>query len=179
MTSRLLTLTKFGLLFLFISACGWQLRGQVNLPAQLQVLKIDNQQNNSSLVQAIEQSLLSNGVSFSEEALYTLVILREENNRRVLSVTANAKASEYELEQTLVAELTRNTVDSEAKQPTNDQAASPEVYDLTITSYRTQLYDAAAELGKAQEADNLRREMRRDNINKLMRRLQSLKLKTP
>jgi len=179
MTSRLLTLTKFGLLFLFISACGWQLRGQVNLPAQLQVLKIDNQQNNSSLVQAIEQSLLSNGVSFSEEAPYTLIILREENSRRVLSVTANAKASEYELEQTLVAELSRNVIEGEATQPENDQAASGEIYDLTITSYRTQLYDAAAELGKAQEADNLRRDMRRDNINKLMRRLQNLDLKTP
>ncbi|WP_396588230.1 LPS assembly lipoprotein LptE [Bermanella sp. R86510] len=179
MTSRLLTLTKFGLLFLFISACGWQLRGQVNLPAQLQVLKIDNQQNNSSLVQAIEQSLLSNGVSFSEEAPYTLVILREENNRRVLSVTANAKASEYELEQTLVAELFRNSIEGERTQLGDDQPVSGEVYDLTITSYRTQLYDAAAELGKAQEADNLRRDMRRDNINKLMRRLQNLDLKTP
>lgn len=145
---------------LLLSACGWQLRGQVNLPAALRILAIENQGVENITENYVKQALLSNGVTLSEDASYTLVLLSENNTRRVLAVTSNAKASEYELKQTLKVRL----------QEKDWQQV------IEVSSYRTQLYDASAEIGKAQEAAELRAEMRRDNATRLMRRLQNLEL---
>lgn len=143
-----------------LTACGWQLRGQVNLPAPLRILAVDNQGVENITENYVRQALLSNGVTLSDEADYKLTLLQENNTRRVLAVTSNAKASEYELKQTLQARIHKGEWQEL----------------IEVSSFRTQLYDAAAEIGKAQEAAELRADMRRDNANRLLRRLQSLKL---
>ncbi|EAT11420.1 hypothetical protein HF888_15700 [Bermanella marisrubri] len=157
-TARL-TLTLM-LSLAMLTACGWQLRGQVNLPAPLKILSIENGGVDNVTFNYVQQALLSNGVTLSDDADYLLSLENENNSRRVLAVTSNAKASEYELKQTLTARISKD----------NWQQT------IEVSSYRTQLYDAAAEIGKAQEAAELRADMRRDNANRLLRRLQNLKL---
>jgi len=148
-----------------LSACGFHLRGQVDLPVGLRILNLDAQAAETMTQNLLRQSMLSNGVTLSQDAPYTLKIISESGNRRVLSVTSNAKASEYELTQNLSFTL----FDDEG------EALSEE---LTITSYRTLQYDANAEIGKAQEEANLRREMKQNNAYNVLMRLKAIKLPT-
>ena len=158
-----LKITFLASLLVFLSACGFHLRGQVDLPVGLRILDLDAQQADTLTQNILRQSLLSNGVTLSGDAPYTLKVLNESGDRRVLTVTSNAKASEYELIQNLTFELldTKGNSVSEAQ---------------TITSYRTLQYDASAEIGKAQEETNLRREMKQSNAYNVLLRLKAIKL---
>jgi LPS-assembly lipoprotein len=158
-----LKITFLASLLVFLSACGFHLRGQVDLPVGLRILDLDAQQADTLTQNILRQSLLSNGVTLSGDAPYTLKILNESGDRRVLTVTSNAKASEYELIQNLTFELldTKGDAVSDAQ---------------TITSYRTLQYDASAEIGKAQEEANLRREMKQSNAYNVLLRLKAIKL---
>lgn len=157
-------LTIFVSLLVFLAACGFHLRGQVDLPVALRILNLEAQ-NAALLTQnLLRQSLLSNGVTLAVDAPYTLKIINESGDRRVLSVTSNAKASEYELTQNLSFEL----LDTKGNKVSEE---------ITISSYRTLQYDASAEIGKAQEEANLRREMKQYNAYNVLLRLKAVKLK--
>lgn len=158
-----LKITFLASLFVLLSACGWHLRGQVDLPLALRILDLNVTAADYTTQSALKQALLSNGVTLSAEADYQLKVLSERANKRTLAVTSNAKASEYELIQTLSFVL----LDSKG------QVVSDEV---EIKSFRTQQYDADAAIGKAQEETNMRREMKFDNANKLLLRLKALKI---
>lgn len=148
------------------SACGWQLRGQVDIPAALRILDVNVSTVDLDSKNAIKQSLLSNGVTISQDGQYTLKIIKETSGKRTLAVTSNAKASEYELIQTLEFQLLNA-----------EQQAVSEI--LTVTTYQTLLYDADAEIGKAQEEQNLRFDMKLSNAYKMLLRLKSVKLFAP
>lgn len=148
------------------SACGWQLRGQVDIPAALRILDVNVSTVDLDSKNAIKQSLLSNGVTISQDGQYTLNIIKETSGKRTLAVTSNAKASEYELIQTLEFQLLNA-----------EQQAVSEI--LTVTTYQTLLYDADAEIGKAQEEQNLRFDMKLSNAYKMLLRLKSVKLFAP
>ncbi|MGK0443646.1 MAG: LPS-assembly lipoprotein [Bermanella sp.] len=162
-TMQKLKITFLASLFVFLSACGFHLRGQVDLPVGLRILHLDAQNSDVLTQNVLRQSLLSNGVTLSADAPYTLKILSETGDRRVLTVTSNAKASEYELSQNLTFELLDTQGDSVSEAQ-------------TITSYRTLQYDASAEIGKAQEEANLRREMKQNNAYNVLLRLKAIKL---
>lgn len=153
-------------LLVLLSACGWHLKGQVDLPANLRVLNLNASAVNIDTQKWIKQALASNGVALSNTAPYQLKILKDVSKKRTLAVTSNAKASEYELIQILTFVLLNE----------QDQEISETV---DISTYRTLLYDPAAAIGKAQEEKNLRREMKRDNASKLLQRLQKLPIKEP
>lgn len=151
-------------LLLITTACGFHLRGQVDLPVALRILNLDAQQADPLTQNLLRQSLLSNGVTLSNDAPYTLQILNEKGDRRVLTVTSNAKASEYELIQSLSFKL----LDAKGRDASDE---------LNITTYRTLQYDASAEIGKAQEEANLRREMKQYNAYNVLLRLKAVNLK--
>ncbi len=146
------------------SACGWHLRGQVNLPISLRILDLNVSAVDFVSQNAIKQSLLSNGVTLSQDADFQLRVLKETTGKRTLAVTSNAKASEYELIQTLDFQLL----------DINKDAVSDV---LSVTTYQTLLYDADAEIGKAQEEQNLRLDMKQSNAYKMLLRLKSITLK--
>ena len=158
-----LKITFLASLLVFLSACGFHLRGQVDLPVGLRILDLNAQLADNLTQNILRQSLLSNGVTLSVDAPYTLKVLNESGDRRVLTVTSNAKASEYELIQNLTFEL----LDTKGNSISKAQ---------TITSYRTLQYDASAEIGKAQEETNLRREMKQSNAYNVLLRLKAIKL---
>lgn len=157
---RLLFITVLASL---LSACGWHLKGQVDLPVKYRLLDTQLQNATQTSQRWIEQNLLSNGVTLSAEAPYTLRIVSETANKRTLSVTGNAKASEYELIQSLQFLV-------------EDQKGQVLTPIVNIESFRTLLYDADAVLGKAQEESALRQEMQKDNASKLLLRLKNLQL---
>lgn len=160
-----LKITFLASLLILLSACGWHLRGQVNMPVALRILDLNVSSVDFVSQNAIKQSLLSNGVTLSQDADYELRILKEESGKRTLAVTSNAKASEYELVQSLTFQLF----------DTDKQAISEA---LTVSTYQTLLYDADAEIGKAQEEQNLRIEMKQSNAYKMLLRLKNIILTT-
>jgi LPS-assembly lipoprotein len=157
----LLTVTTLAIL---LTACGWHLRGQVDVPVAFRILNVDVSKVDFISQNAIKQSMLSNGITLADDAPFTLVVLDEAATRRALAVTSNAKASEYELSQSLTFVL----------QNSEGQVVSDE---LEVVSYQTLQYDAEAEIGKAQEEQNLRIDMKQANAYKMLLRLKAVKLK--
>ncbi len=149
---------------LLMVGCGWHLKGQVELPIGMRILNLEASAISYDSQKLLKQALLSNGVTLAHDANYTLKIIQETAKKRTLAVTGNAKASEYELIQTLSFVL----LDNEG-QTLSDT--------LEVTTYRTQQYDVDAVIGMAQEEKNLRRQMKRDNASKLLQRLQKVSLK--
>lgn len=158
-----LKITFLASLMILLSACGWHLRGQVNLPVSLRILDVNVSAVDFVSQNAIKQSLLSNSVTISKDAQYQLKVIREIADKRTLAVTSNAKASEYELIQTLEFQVLDSNKDIISET-------------LSVTTYQTLLYDADAEIGKAQEEQNLRLEMKQANAYKMLLRLKSLAL---
>jgi LPS-assembly lipoprotein len=146
------------------AACGWHLRGQVNLPVSLRILDVNVTAVDFVSKNAIKHSLLSNGVTISNDADYQLHVLKETSGKRTLAVTSTAKASEYELTQTLEFQL----LDA-------DRVAISDI--ISVSTYQTFLYNADAEIGKAQEEQNLRLDMKQSNAYKMLLRLKSIALK--
>ena len=157
----LLTVTTLTIL---LTACGWHLRGQVDVPVAFRILNLDVSKVDFISQNAIKQSMLGNGITISDDAKYTVVLLDEAATKRALAVTTNAKASEYELSQSLTFELQ----DSEGLTVSDK---------LEVVTYQTLEYDASAEIGKAQEEKNLRLDMKQANAYKLLLRLKAIKLK--
>lgn len=156
----LLTITALTLL---LAACGWQLRGQVDVPVAYRILNLDVSKVDFISQNAIKQSMLSNGITLSDDAKYTLKLLDESATKRALAVTTNAKASEYELSQSLTFIL-------------QDRSGTQASDKLEVVTYQTLQYDAEAEIGKAQEEKNLRLEMKQANAYKMLLRLKAVKL---
>jgi LPS-assembly lipoprotein len=88
------------LLSALISACGFQLRGSVELPPLLRVTLLQARDPWEGVAAALRTELESAGAritTHSEEATAILSLLGERSQRRVLSVGRGGKASEYEL----------------------------------------------------------------------------------
>lgn len=146
-----------------LTACGWHLRGQANIPPALRILDVNMAKADFTTQKLLRNALKSNSVTISSDASYQLQIVKEESKKRTLSVSASAKASEFELLQVLTFKLLND----------EGQALTTE---LEIKSYRTQQYDPDASAGKAQEEKQIRRELKRDNVNKLLLKLQATKV---
>ncbi|NOQ35537.1 MAG: hypothetical protein GQ569_06530 [Methylococcaceae bacterium] len=86
------------ILLLFLTACGYQLRGSIELPEGMENLYLENA--SGRLQQEIRSALkFSKGqlVSTPEEAGIVIKVLREEMKTRVLSVSSTGKANQFEL----------------------------------------------------------------------------------
>ncbi len=151
------------LLTLVMVGCGWHLKGQVELPIGLRILNIEASAVGFDTQKLLKQAFLANGVTLALDAPYTLKILQDTAKKRTLAVKNNGKASEYELIQI----LSFMVLDDQDVALTST---------IDVISYRTQLYDNEAVIGKAQEEKNLRRQMKRDNASKLLQRLQKVTL---
>lgn len=164
MYTRYLMAGLLAALMLAVSACGFHLRGEVNLAPELAKVHILGGDTYDPLVRELTRALTSAGagvVAEPNDATAILHILRNSAHRRVLSVQTTGKVQEYELYQTLEF-LVRD-------------AAGRELLDtqrLEIT--RDYLFDPNDVLGKAGEEESLRRDMRRDLVRLTMLRLEAL-----
>ncbi len=86
------------IIFFFLTACGYQLRGAVELPEGMENLYLENA--SGQLRDEISKALkFSKGklVSSPKEAGIVIKILKEEMRTRVLSLSATGKANQFEL----------------------------------------------------------------------------------
>ena len=145
-----------------LGACGFQLRGTGSLTADLALKELNVSARNAygETLNEVREALQNNGVRVYAGAPYRLNLSREEESRRAASFNSSARTAEYE--------LTLN-LDYEIRGQKNTLLLSDT---LQVQSFYSQ--DSNNLIGNDQEAAQVRSEMRRELIQQLILRLQSI-----
>lgn len=153
---------------LFLSACGFHLRGAAVLPPAMSETLLEGTDRHGPLGDEIANALSVAGgqlVSGRESATAVLRILGERSDRRVLSVGADRKVDEYELHYQITYQL-----------------LSPKgevlVPQQTVNAVRDYQFSSAEVLGKEREEETLRSEMRGYAVRQMLQRLRAVMLHT-
>jgi len=146
-----------------LGACGFHLRGAVQLPRGMEITYLQDQQPSTSLASPLRQMLTSNGARVTnnvDEATATLRILTESFDRRLLSTGRTGKEKDYELIYTasFSAQARNNAWVAEAQE---------------IRISREMKFDEAQVLAKTAEQEQLRSVMVQDAARQILVRLQS------
>ena len=160
-TRQLVTLLLLPLFLL--TACGFHLRGAVQLPRGMEVTYLQDQQPSSIIATPLRQMLTSNGARVTnnlDEATATLRILSEMFDRRVVSTGRTSKEKDYELVYTV-------TFSAQGK----SSAWSADAQEVRIT--REMKFNEEQVLAKTAEQDQLRNVMVQDAARQILVRLQS------
>ncbi|MEE9343033.1 MAG: LPS assembly lipoprotein LptE [Gammaproteobacteria bacterium] len=157
-------LTKTGLLVMlfFLAACGFQLRGSLNMPPLMLKTFVKSDAPYASMPTAMRKELLSAGVvvpSSNDNATAVIQILNHHSDKRLLSVGSSGKATEYELFEAIGFRL----LDAHNKVVIERQ-------DLRIT--RDYVFDETRLLGEFEEAEHIRRQMQQELAKRVLKRIE-------
>lgn len=163
------------LLVFILHACGFQLRGSLNLSEELSPIYL--QQNSAfELAREIKTMLAANNIlleqdinkAHANEIKTQLTILNEVKSRRVLSVDASGRAREYLLNYTVNFAI-------KIKQPEAMQEKDIEAKDIedSISLSRSLLFDPDAVLAVDHESEILYKDMQRDAARLILLKLQA------
>ncbi len=144
-------------------ACGFHLRGSIDLPPEWKTLHLSTVSPNSELSRELRASFEANDIQWvgRAQAAYTLQVGAEISERRNLTIGQDAKAAEFEL----TLSTTLRVIDREGN----------EIMALaTITTHKVMTSDPENITGKVEEARLLRREMRRSLVRQIMRQIRFL-----
>ncbi len=158
-------------LLLSLSACGFHLRGSVQLPPELTEMALRDANPATDILPELRRALKNKNIHINETAPLVLQLKAEQYGKRVLSVDSSGRAQEYGLSYTVRFLLKRKAMQDE-----NDTMWLTE---QTVTESRDLRFDANAVLGVASEEALLKTEMRRDAVVQILRRLQKAKIHTP
>lgn len=149
---------------LLLSGCGFQLRGNIDLPAGLQQMHVEGTSKYSGLGLELRRGLKTSGVNVVSEASAAQVILKVSSpsfQRRLLSVSGTSgKTTEYELTYTLNISL-------------QDRNGKVLLAPQTLRQLRDYTYDQNNVLGKGDEQSRLQKDMQRDLVRQVLNRLQA------
>lgn len=147
------------LMIVVAGGCGYQLRGAVSLPPELDGIHVAGPRDIGA---ALTLVLDSGGIEVQSSRDTASAVLRVRDelfDRRVLSVDASTgKEREFELAYRVAFELIG--ADGEELLPMQ-----------TVSLVRDYVFDANAVLGKSREQDVLHAEMRRDAATRIVRRI--------
>jgi LPS-assembly lipoprotein len=147
------------LLFFSLTACGFHLRGSVQLPPELTELAVRDTTPATDVAPELRRALKAEGVRVSDVAPLSLQLKAEQYGKRVLSVDSAGRAQEYGLSYSIKFSL-------------RDEQGAPWLAEQSVSVSRDLRFDANAVLGTASEETQLKAEMRRDALLQIMRRLQ-------
>ena len=153
--------TAIVLLLALLPACGFHLRGAVELPPALQETYLESKNPYTGMARALRVELEAAGgrvMESAEHAAAVLHIIRETSENRILSVGSTGKASEYELFNEVVFSLS----DAEGKVLIKPQ---------TLRMTRDLVFDETELLGKISEAEAIHRQMRRNMARQILIRI--------
>jgi LPS-assembly lipoprotein len=148
---------------ILLSGCGFQLRGTIDIPPEWLAMHMQSPSPNGELASGVRSALSNNGVEWQEatDANITLQLSDEKFEQRNLTIGANARATQFELK--LSASM--RVLDDQGKE------LAPNT-DVTVTKIMT--HDPENVTGKVEESNLLRREMRTELIQQVMRRIRFL-----
>lgn len=147
-----------------LSACGFHLRGAVDVPESLRNVFVTGENPHSPIVMNLQRSMRASGVELSSSAQtapYTVYISNEHEEKRSISVDQQAAAAEFQL---------RHYVSFELRDPQGSALVGPD----QLISERVFLNDITNVVGKRDEERLIREEMRRQLAAQIMRRYQAL-----
>ncbi len=144
----------------FLSACGWQLRGSEGLPDNLQAIHLGIRDDSSDVARDLRKTLVNYQIDLLDQpgGQYSLILFKEKQDKRVVSLSIDALANEYEL--SMSAHFRILGPDGQIVLP-NTQASVTRSFD----------HDPSDALSKSEEERLLRREMRADLIAQIIRQL--------
>jgi LPS-assembly lipoprotein len=148
---------------LLLAGCGFQLQGAVTTPAAMERTYIAAEDRYTPFYRELRSQLRAAGVDVVDTpsaATATLSVLVDENDQRVLSVSARNVPTEFEVFYSIEYAL------SSGEQSLLD----PQFITLT----RDYTYDATLVLGKAREADLLRDAIVRDLVRLVLKQVSTL-----
>lgn len=152
----------FVTLLVLLSACGWHLRGDINLPPGMETVTIHTGQSGQELAQELRQVLTTAGVTASLESAgnnaWNLDIIDERLQRREVSVSRDITTAEYGL--TLTVQWQLRNASGEVIVPSESLS--------TQSVYRQ---DANNLNGKKREEARLLADMRRFLAGQILRRV--------
>ena len=146
-----------------LAACGFQLRGQVDLPPQLARTYISTDDRQSLFFRKLQSSLRSNGsevVDSPVDATAVLYIQDDDTGQRVLSVSARNVPREYEVFYRVQFSVEAGT---QTLIPAQEQ-----------TLVRDYTYDETQVLAKAREEEQLREAIADDLVRVVLFQLAAL-----
>lgn len=159
----------FTLLLLFsLTACGFHLRGSVQLPPELATINVQDASPATDIAPALRNALKSAGTQVSDSAPMVLQLMAEQYGKRVLSVDAAGRAEEYGLSYTVRFSLIKKAAEVNG-------TSAVWLAEQAVTQTRDLRFDAAAVLGTESEEAKLKAEMRQDAVLQILRRLQAAK----
>lgn len=150
------------LLLLLLSACGFHMRGAVDLPAVMQSTYIESQFPFDDMTRIIKQELRASKVNVvpqQEAATAVLKLISHRSSRRVLSVGSSGRATEYELFEEITFAL---------------QGAQGKDYVLPQTLHMTRdfVFDESQLLGKVEEAEDIHEQLQHALARRILTRIQ-------
>jgi LPS-assembly lipoprotein len=161
---RRIRLLSLLLALALLQGCGWHLRGTADLPSSVSPIHIEGPAAYDRFRMELAQALRNNGIQLAEnrnEASSLLRILETQTDSRVLSVVpSTGKIAEIELHHEVQFTLL-------------DTSGNELVPRQRIRVQRAYLNTEEEVLGKLREGEVLRKEMRQELAQKILRRLQS------
>ncbi|VAW72159.1 hypothetical protein MNBD_GAMMA12-2045 [hydrothermal vent metagenome] len=148
------------LLVLIVSACGFQLRGKIALPTEM--AKVYIQSENLRLAGQLGQALKVSGAKIiknREQATAILKISNVSNRKKVRSVGGAGRAREFRLIYSVSVEI-------------KDAASKIIMKQQTAKLIRDFSFNESQVVGKSVEESIIRKEMERQMISTLLRRIQ-------
>lgn len=155
--------TLFAGLLLGLSACGFQLRSSLTVPAQMSSTYIETADTYSLFYRKLRRELQSAGVRVVDnkaDASAVFSILSDETDQRVLSVSARNVPREYEVYYSVYYSV----------QAGNAVLMEPQLQ----TATRDYTYDETRVLGKSREEDLLRDAIANDLVRIVLIQLSAL-----
>ena len=148
---------------MLLSGCGFHLQGRTPLPPALKAAFVQAQDPRSDFVQSLRKAMLISGAhptDGKEGSTAVVNVVKDELTRRVLSVSAANRPTEYEVTYTV-----QFSVDSGGKTLLANQE---------VSATRSYSFDERLLLAKEHEEAVLREAMAKDLADIVMRRLASL-----
>jgi LPS-assembly lipoprotein len=149
-------------LTLFLSSCGFHLRGDYLMSPQLKTLHISSSDKFGELTRLVKQHLSLNNINLAPHLVKDVAqlrLLKDSLNRRTLSVFPNGQVAEYELIYTVRYQLAISATD---------------IRSFEFELNRDYQDDPNIALAKSRELELMLSEMRKEAANKILRDLSTI-----
>ncbi|EJM67058.1 LPS-assembly lipoprotein [Pseudomonas sp. ADAK2 TE3594] len=147
-------------LAVLLSACGFQLRGTGTTELAIKELDLSARNAYGETVTQLRQVLESSGVKVYSGAPYKLYLADEQESQRILSYAGAGRTGEYQVNTVLNYDI-------------RGQGNLPLLSDK-LEVQKVFIHDGNNLVGSDQEANDARKEMRRELVQRMMLRLQQL-----
>ncbi|MDZ5432482.1 LPS assembly lipoprotein LptE [Pseudomonas fluorescens] len=147
-------------LAVLLSACGFQLRGTGTTELAIKELDLSARNAYGETVTQLRQVLDSSGVKVYTGAPFKLVLTDEQETQRILSYAGAGRTGEYQLSTV----LSYNILSQDNLSLMADKLEVQKVF----------IHDGNNLVGSDQEANDARKDMRRELVQRMMLRLQQI-----